>query len=227
MATRKKLDILYEDNHLIAVNKPVGALVHGDSTGDQTLADQVKRYVKKKYNKPGDVFLGVIHRIDRPVSGVVIFARTSKALARMNDKIRDRSIHKKYTAIVWERPEEFSGTLVHYIIKDRSKNTVKAHKKEKRGSKKAVLHYRFLAEVSHYIKLDIDLETGRSHQIRAQLASIGCPIVGDRKYGYHKFNEDKSICLHCREMSFEHPVQKTDITIKAKEPGTPIWSLFN
>jgi 23S rRNA pseudouridine1911/1915/1917 synthase len=227
MSRRKKLEVLYEDNHLIAVNKPVGMLVHGDSTGDFTLADEVKAYIKKKYKKPGDVFLGVIHRIDRPVSGVVVFARTSKALARMNEKIKERAIQKKYKAIVWERPDELEGQLVHYILKDRTRNTVKALKKEKQGSKKAIMNYRFEAEVSHYIKLDIDLKTGRPHQIRAQLAAIGSPIVGDRKYGYHKFNEDKSVCLHCREMSFEHPVKKERMSIKAPLPKTPIWSLFN
>ena len=220
------MEVLYEDNHLIAVNKPVGMLVHGDSTGDRTLSDEVKAYIKKKYKKPGDVFLGVIHRIDRPVSGVVVFARTSKALARMNEKIKNREIKKWYSAIVWERPDEFEGRLVHYILKDHKKNTVKAYNKEKKGSKHAILNYRFEAEVSHYIKLDIDLETGRPHQIRAQLAAIGCPIVGDRKYGYHKFNEDKSVCLHCREMKFDHPVRKEPISIKAPLPKTPIWALF-
>ena len=226
MARRRKLEVLYEDNHLIAVNKPVGMLVHGDSTGDRTLSDEAKAYIKKKYKKPGDVFLGVIHRIDRPVSGVVVFARTSKALARMNEKIKNREIKKWYSAIVWERPDEFEGRLVHYILKDHKKNTVKAYNKEKKGSKHAILNYRFEAEVSHYIKLDIDLETGRPHQIRAQLAAIGCPIVGDRKYGYHKFNEDKSVCLHCREMKFDHPVRKEPISIKAPLPKTPIWALF-
>jgi 23S rRNA pseudouridine1911/1915/1917 synthase len=222
-----KLNVIYEDNHLIAVNKPPRILVHGDETGDITLSDQVKAYIKRKYKKQGDVFLGVIHRIDRPVSGVVVFARTSKALTRMNELLREKQITKKYTAIVWERPENLEDTLIHYLIKDHQKNTVKAYKKEKKGSKRAVLHYKFEAEISHYIKLKIDLETGRSHQIRVQLAAMGCPIVGDRKYGYRKFNEDYSVCLHCNEMSFIHPVKKEPIAIKAKEPSTPIWSLFH
>ena len=224
---KERIDVIYEDNHIIAVNKSAGVLVHGDATGDRTLSDMVKAYIRVKYKKPGDVFLGVIHRIDRPVSGVVVFARTSKALIRMNDLLRDKKISKIYTAIVWERPENMEGRLVHYILKDHKVNKVKALKKEKKGSKRAVLTYTFEAEISHYIKLTVRPETGRPHQIRAQLSAMGCTIVGDRKYGYRKFNEDKSICLHCREMSFQHPVKKEPLTIRAPEPATPIWSLFN
>ena len=224
---KERIDVIYEDNHLIAVNKPPGILVHGDATGDRTLSDMVKSYIKKKYKKPGEVFLGVIHRIDRPVSGVVVFARTSKALVRMNDLLRDKKVTKAYTAIVWERPENLKGKLVHYILKDHKTNKVKALKKEKGGSKRAVLTYTFEAEISHYIKLSVYPETGRPHQIRAQLASMGCTIVGDRKYGYRKLNEDRSICLHCREMSFIHPVKKEHLSITAPEPTTPIWSLFH
>ncbi len=220
------LKIIYEDNHLIAVNKPAGVLVHDDVTGDVTLKEMVQDYIKHRYKKPGDVFLGVIHRIDRPVSGVVVFARTSKALSRMNALFSSRKIEKNYRAIVWERTPQLEGRLTHYMIKDNAKNKSKVYNIPKSDRKKAILDYRMLSEVSHYIMLEIKPTTGRSHQIRAQLAHVGSTIVGDRKYGYRKFNQDRSICLHCRSLSFEHPVKKTPITISADLPTSEIWRLF-
>ncbi len=220
------IQVIYEDNHLIAVNKPVGVLVHGDHTGDLTLADMTKRYIKHRYNKPGDVFLGVIHRLDRPVSGVVVFARTSKALTRMNEAMKKRKIDKEYKAIVHQRPPDFQGRLTHYISKDKSRNVVNATKKETKGSKLGILDYIFELEVSRYILLTIFPRTGRSHQIRVQLKSIGCPIVGDKKYGYTSFNEDRGICLHCHKISFVHPVKKEPVTIVADLPVSNYWNLF-
>lgn len=223
---KANINVIYEDNHIIAVNKPPGMLVHGDETGDITLLDLTKSYVKEKYKKPGDVFLGVIHRIDRPASGVTIFARTSKGLTRMNNLIKEREMEKNYLAIVQTRPPQLEAKLVDYIYKDEVKNKVHVYNKQKKGAKRAEMSYKTLAEISHYIKLEIDLVTGRSHQIRAQLAKLGCPIVGDRKYGYTKMNEDKSICLHCTRMSFIHPIKKEKITIKSRPPKKGIWSLF-
>lgn len=221
------LSVIYEDNHIIAINKPAGALVHGDETGDKTLADSVKEYIKIRYNKPGDVFLGVIHRLDRPVSGVVIFARTSKALIRMNKMLQEKTISKKYLAIVSARPEELSATLIHHISKDESKNIVKAYASKKSGTKEAILNYQLKGELDGKILLEVEPLTGRPHQIRAQLSKINCPIVGDLKYGATYPLQDKSIALHCRQMSFLHPVGNEPITIKAEPPHIFPWNTFS
>ena len=199
----KPLQVIYEDNHLLAVNKPAGVLVQGDITEDKPLSEYVKEFIKVRYNKPGDVFLGVIHRLDRPVSGVVVFARTSKALSRMNKMFQDRQVVKTYLAITRQRPDPLHGKLMHYLAKDREKNIVRAYDKlskraETAGVKKAVLDYEMIGELNGYVLLKIKPQTGRPHQIRVQLASIGCPIVGDLKYGYREANRDASICLHCR-----------------------------
>ncbi|MBK9257462.1 MAG: RluA family pseudouridine synthase [Saprospiraceae bacterium] len=222
----KGLKIIYEDNHLIAVNKEAGVLVHGDETGDTTLADMVKYYIKQKYNKPGDVFLGVIHRIDRPVSGVVVFARTSKALTRMNEMLRDKQIRKKYFALVSFRPDPLSGTLTHHLVKDSSKNIVKAHASPKKDTKEAVLEYELKGELDGKVLLEIRPITGRPHQIRVQLSKIGSPIIGDLKYGGTYALPDQSIGLHCSEMQFKHPVKDEIITIKAATPKKFPWNIF-
>jgi len=228
MKKRKKLslNVLFEDNHIIAVEKTAGMLVHGDETGDRTLQDHVKTYIKKKYNKPGDVFLGVIHRLDRPVSGVTIFARTSKALTRMNALIKDREITKEYLALVSKRPVEIKGLLTHYIVKDTKKNFSHIYDKMKNGAKKALLRYEMVGQISGYVLMRINLETGRPHQIRVQMKRIGCYIIGDVKYGYEFGNVDKSICLHCSKMSFIHPIKKDRITIKLKPPKNDFWDIF-
>ena len=228
MKKRKKLslNVLFEDNHIIAVEKTAGMLVHGDETGDRTLQDHVKTYIKKKYNKPGDVFLGVIHRLDRPVSGVTIFARTSKALTRMNALIKDREITKEYLALVSKRPIEIKGLLTHYIVKDTKKNFSHIYDKMKNGAKKASLRYEMVGQISGYVLMRINLETGRPHQIRVQMKRIGCHIIGDVKYGYEFGNVYKSICLHCSKLSFIHPIKKDRITIKLKPPKNDFWDIF-
>jgi 23S rRNA pseudouridine1911/1915/1917 synthase len=223
------IQILFEDNHLIAVNKPPGVLVQGDQTGDPPIGDYVKMYIKDRYQKPGDVFLGVIHRLDRPASGVTIFARTSKALERMNRLFAERNIRKKYWAVVANRPEPFSAHLTHYLLKDNSKNLVKAFDQlssRSKDAKKAELDYALIGEIGKFFLLEIDLHTGRPHQIRAQLAKIGCPIRGDVKYGYPKPNPDGSINLHCRSLSFMHPVKQEEVTITADLPDEQVWNMF-
>ncbi len=223
------MKILFEDNHLIAVNKPNNILVQGDETGDATLGDEVKQYIKEKYEKPGDVYLGTVHRLDRPASGVTIFARTSKALERMNKIFAERHVKKTYWAIVGRRPDEFYGHLTHYILKDSSKNTVKAFdtmSSRAKGAKQADLDYELIAEIGEHCMLKIDLQTGRPHQIRAQLAKIGCPILGDVKYGFPVPNKDSSIHLHCRNICFEHPVKKELVNITASVPKDNIWKMF-
>jgi 23S rRNA pseudouridine1911/1915/1917 synthase len=220
------MEILYEDNHIIAVNKQVSDIVQGDKTGDEPLADKVKAYIKEKYNKPGAVFLGVVHRIDRPVSGVVLFARTSKALARLNDMIKERKIRKTYWAIVKNAPPAGSGTLEHYLVRDTAKNKSIAYDREVPDSQKAVLSYKVIAQNAGYYYLEIDLQTGRHHQIRAQLAKIGCPIKGDLKYGYERANDDAGINLHARSIEFIHPVTKILTVITAPTPRDPLWDDF-
>lgn len=226
----KNLQVIFEDNHLIAVNKPAGVLVQGDETGDEPLVEQVKEYIKIRYEKPGDVFLGVCHRIDRPVSGVVVFARTSKALERLNTLFRDRLIEKTYWAIVKERPEPEFGTLIHYLWKDREKNVTKALDAPSRrhaDARESELSYELLASIGEQHLLQVNPKTGRSHQIRAQLSRIGSPIRGDVKYGFSHANRDQNIHLHCKKMSFIHPVQKVPISIEADVPETDqIWRLF-
>ena len=223
----KKLDILYEDNHIIAVNKSSSDIVQGDKTGDETLSDRVKAYIKKKYDKPGEVFLGVVHRLDRPVSGVVLFARTSKALSRLNKMFQEKTIKKTYWALVAELPTEDTGRLRHYILKNSEKNKSYAFPKPRNGAKEAILNYRLVSGLKNYFMLEVDLETGRHHQIRCQLAKIGCPIRGDLKYGFPRSNKDGSISLHARKIEFEHPVKKEPITIIASTPETEnLWKEF-
>ena len=223
----KPLDILYEDNHIIAVNKRSGDIVQGDETGDTPLSDLVKAYIKEKYQKPGEVFLGVVHRIDRPVSGIVLFARTSKSLSRLNELFKTKEITKTYWAVVKKKPVSDSGTLTHYHLKDEKTRKARLFDKEVAHSKKCVLHYRWLASSDHYHLLEIQLETGRFHQIRAQLAKIGSPIKGDVKYGFERPNENtRSIHLHARKISFIHPVKNEPIVLTAPVPDEKIWQFF-
>ncbi|MFT4759976.1 MAG: 23S rRNA pseudouridine1911/1915/1917 synthase [Paraglaciecola sp.] len=224
------MQIIHEDNHLIAVNKPAGWLVQGDATGDKPLSDRVKDYIKRRYKKPGDVFLGVIHRIDRPVSGVVIFARTSKALERMNKLFADREVQKTYWAITTDRPEPIEGELGHFLLKDKTKNKTKAyHQIGRRTSdaKWSELSYKLIAGIGDNQLLEVKPISGRSHQIRVQLSAIGCPIKGDLKYGATKANEDASIHLHSRRLEFIHPVKKTPVIIEADLPDNQLWNLFS
>jgi 23S rRNA pseudouridine1911/1915/1917 synthase len=223
VSNKKNLEVLYEDNHIIAVNKRVGDIVQGDKTGDKPLSDVVKEYIKDKYNKPGEVYLGVVHRLDRPTTGIVVFARTSKALTRLNDLFKNRETQKTYWAVVKNKPEPSEGNLVHYLTRNEKSNTSKAHTKEVAESKKASLDYRVIAVLSNYTALEINLHTGRHHQIRAQLAAIGSPIKGDLKYGADRSNPDGGIHLHARRLTFIHPVSKDDIDIIAPVPHDPVW----
>ena len=218
--------VLYEDNHIIIVNKASSEIVQGDRTGDKPLSEKVKEYLKVKYNKPGNVFCGVTHRLDRPTSGIVVFAKTSKALSRLNKMFRDDEVGKKYWAIVQNRPESDTGTLIHYLIKDNRRNKSSAYNTEKKDTKKAILHYTLLAESNNYFMLEINLETGRHHQIRVQLSQIGSPIKGDLKYGAKRSNGDGSISLHARSISFIHPVSKKNINVTAPVPNDNLWSFF-
>ncbi len=220
------LQVLYEDNHLIAINKTAGTLVQGDSTGDECLADMVKAYLKEKYDKQGNVFAGVVHRIDRPVSGVVIFAKTSKALARLNEQFKVRNIKKTYWAVVKNKPNPPEGNLVHYLTKDQATNKSKAFISEKPNTKKAELHYQVIAQSQTYYLVEVQPITGRHHQIRVQLASIGCPIKGDLKYGFDRPNANGSIHLHARSITFNHPTQKNEITLVAPVPNDSLWQAF-
>jgi 23S rRNA pseudouridine1911/1915/1917 synthase len=221
-----RLEVLYEDNHIIAVNKDTGELVQGDKTGDKTLADEVKEYIKRKYKKPGDVFLGIVHRIDRPTSGVVLFARTSKALTRLNQMFADKEIKKTYWAIVDARPPTESGRLVHWMKKNEEKNKSNVFDKCKGSAKEAIMNYKLIVSFTNYHLLEVDLETGRHHQIRGQLARIGCHIKGDLKYGAKRSNPDGGISLHSRAISFIHPVKKEPITITATPPEDNLWNEF-
>ncbi|MDR2407865.1 MAG: RluA family pseudouridine synthase [Bacteroidales bacterium] len=220
------LDVIFEDNHLIAVNKRSGDIVQGDKTQDIPLSEQVKDYIRVKYNKTGNVYCGVIHRIDRPVSGVVIFAKTSKALTRMNQLVHDRQIRKHYWAIVKKQPAILKDTLVHYLYKDERKNKIFVSKEPKDGYLRAELNYEYLISSDTYHLLNIELITGRHHQIRAQLAAMGSPIRGDMKYGFPRSNQDASICLHARSLSFIHPVTLHTIFIKANPPDERLWNHF-
>jgi 23S rRNA pseudouridine1911/1915/1917 synthase len=222
-STKENLQVLFEDNHIIIVNKRAGDITQGDKTGDKPLSDVIKEYVKEKYNKPGKVFIGTVHRLDRPTSGIVIFARTSKSLERLNKMLRDKVIHKTYWALVKEVPSKASATLTNFLKKDTKKNKSFVYKKEIAGSKKAVLHYKLLKKLEHYSLLEIDLETGRHHQIRTQLSHIGSVIKGDLKYGAPRSNKDGSISLHARKIKFMHPVSKEEITITAATPEDIIW----
>jgi 23S rRNA pseudouridine1911/1915/1917 synthase len=220
------IEVIYEDNHLIAVNKKAGMLVHADETGDPTLEDAVKLYIKFRYNKPGDVWLGVLHRLDRPATGVIIFARTSKAAERMSTMFQNRQIKKTYLAITEKRPEELSGRLEHYLEKDEFSNKVKAKATSGGGGKLAISEYEVVGELDSRTLIKVDLQTGKPHQARVQLSKIGCPIVGDLKYGSKLPLPDKSIALHCAQMSFIHPVTKEEITIKAELPNITHWKPF-
>ena len=218
-----KLDILFEDNHLIAINKRAGQLAQGDRTGDISLDQLVKEYIKEKYGKPGDVFLGVIHRLDRPVSGVILYARTSKALIRMNQLFKDHKIQKNYWCIVKDRPQPEEGRLSHYLVKNEDQNKSYAYDKPKQNTKPAILDYRLISSSDRYYLLEVMLHTGRHHQIRCQFARIGSPIRGDLKYGYPRNNEDASISLHARSLEFVHPVRNVPIMILAPVPIDPLW----
>ena len=218
--------ILYEDNHLIVVNKRGGELVQGDKTGDRTLADLVKEYLKVTYNKKGNVYLGIPHRLDRPTSGIVVYAKTEKALIRLNDLFRGSSVKKVYWAIVDTPPHEMEGTLVHYIIRDTKTNKTTALPIERKGGKLAKLDYRLLCASTNYYLLEILLHTGRHHQIRAQLAALGIHIKGDLKYGFKRSNPDGGICLHARMISFMHPVKKEEIVLTADPPDDALWNAF-
>jgi len=219
-------DILWEDNHLIAINKRVGQLVQADTSGDLALEDELKQFIKESDNKPGNVYLGVTHRIDRPVSGVVLFAKTSKALARINALFKEGTIKKTYWAIVKNRPPKSTDLLVHYLVRDTKKNKTVAYPYPRNDAKESRLNYRVLGQSVNYYFLEIDLLTGRHHQIRCQLAKIDCPIKGDLKYGFPRSNPDGGICLHSRSLEFEHPVKKEIITIKASAPLDTLWSEF-
>lgn len=221
-----KEDILYEDNHIIAVNKKPSQIVQGDKTGDAPLSDFVKHYIKEKYNKPGEVFLGTVHRIDRPVSGVVLFARTSKALTRLNELFKTKEIKKTYWALVKNKPEPSEGNLVHYLKKNEAQNRSKAYDVETPGASRSELDYKILAESTHYYLLEINPHTGRHHQIRVQLSTLGSPIKGDVKYGFKRGNEDASIHLHARAVDFIHPVTKEAIRIIAPPPDEVLWNEF-
>lgn len=219
-------EILYEDNHIIAVYKKASDLSQGDKTGDPAIDSEIKKYIAEKYGKPGDVFLGVVHRLDRPVSGVILYARTSKALARLNEIFRTREVKKIYLAIVKERPPEDEGTVTHFLKKNEKQNKTYVYDKEVKGSKEASLSYRMVGRSERYYLLEVELHSGRHHQIRAQLASIGCPVKGDLKYGYPRSNDDGSISLLARRLEFIHPVSKENISITAHFPGGDIWSHF-
>jgi len=222
-STKENLQVLHEDNHIIVVNKRAGDIVQGDKTGDKPLSDVVKEYIKDKYYKPGNVFLGTVHRLDRPTSGIVIYARTSKALERLNKMLRDKTIKKTYWAVVQQQPKKASDTLTNYLKKNPKNNKSTAYTKEVEGSKKAILHYKTIKTLDNYSLLEVDLETGRHHQIRVQLSNIGAIIKGDLKYGAKRSNKDGSIHLHARKIEFTHPVSKELIKIAAPTPSDSIW----
>ena len=220
------MTVVYEDNHIIVVNKTASEIVQADKTGDTPLSETVKQYLKEKYHKPGNVFLGVTHRLDRPVSGLVIFAKTSKALTRLNEMFRAGEVKKTYWAVVKNAPKESEGELVHFLVRNEKQNKSYAYDKEVPNSKKAVLDYRLIGRSDNYYLLEVDLKTGRHHQIRCQLAKMGCPIKGDLKYGSPRSNPDGSICLHARRVRFVHPVSKELIELKAPLPEGNLWKGF-
>ena len=220
------MTVVYEDNHIIVVNKTASEIVQADKTGDTPLSETVKQYLKEKYQKPGNVFLGVTHRLDRPVSGLVIFAKTSKALTRLNEMFRAGEVKKTYWAVVKNAPKESEGEMVHFLVRNEKQNKSYAYDKEVPNSKKAVLDYRLIGRSENYYLLEVDLKTGRHHQIRCQLAKMGCPIKGDLKYGSPRSNPDGSICLHARRVRFVHPVSKELIELKAPLPEGNLWKGF-
>ena len=217
------MEILYEDNHIIIVNKAVGEIVQGDKTGDKPLSEIVADYLKEKYHKPGAAFVGVPHRLDRPTSGVVVLAKTSKALERLNDMFRRGDVEKTYWAIVGNRPAEDEAELTHWLVRNEQQNKSYAYDRERPGSKQAVLDYRLLVSLTNYHLIEVELKTGRHHQIRCQLAKIGCPIKGDLKYGAPRSNPDGSISLHARRVRFVHPVSHADIDVIAPVPDNALW----
>lgn len=223
ISTPKNLQVLHEDNHLIIINKRPGDIVQGDKTGDLPLSEIVKEYLKEKYSKPGNVYLGVVHRLDRPTSGIVVFSKTSKALPRLNKLFKDKDAKKNYWAVVKNPPPKSHDTLIHYLKRNPKQNKSYAHIKEVPESKRAVLEYHILKKLNNYYLLEIDLHTGRHHQIRSQLSVIGCPIKGDLKYGFDRSNKDASIHLHSRELRFIHPVKKEEVHIVAPAPSDPVW----
>lgn len=217
------MDVIYEDNHIIAVNKTCNEIVQGDKTGDMPLSDMLKAWLKEKYNKPGNVFVGVTHRLDRPVSGVVLFAKTSKALSRLNDMFRLGEVKKTYWAIVKNCPPHEEGELVHWLVRNEKQNKSYAYDTERPNAKKAVLRYRLIARSDNYYLLEVDLKTGRHHKIRCQLAKMGCPIKGDLKYGFDRSNKDGGISLHSRKAELIHPVSKQSLSIVAPVPSDSLW----
>ncbi len=221
-----KARVLYEDNHLLVVNKLPGELVQGDRTGDKTLLDFAKNYIKEEYNKPGAVFLGLPHRLDRPTSGAVVFCRTSKSLSRMTKIFRDKELKKVYWAIVAEKPKQESGKLVNMLLRNAKQNKSYVHKGDNKEAKKAELEYKVLKSSDRYHLIEVHLLTGRHHQIRVQLANIGSPIKGDLKYGSARSNKDGSISLHSRHISFTHPIKKEELVVNAPPPGNPLWDYF-
>lgn len=220
------MDVLYEDNHIIIINKAAGEIVQGDKTGDKSLCDTMKQYIKEKYAKPGNVFIGLPHRLDRPVSGVVVFAKTSKALERLNKMFRDGNVKKIYWAITKGKPLPAQGEISSWILRNEKMNKSFSHPKEVKGSKHALLFYRHIASSQNYNLIEVELKTGRHHQIRCQLSSIGCPIKGDLKYGAQRSNPDGSISLHARYIEFTHPVSKELIKVTAPLPADRLWQSF-
>lgn len=223
ISNKNNLQVLFEDNHIIVVNKRAGDIVQGDKTGDKPLSDIVKDFLKNKYNKPGNVYLGVVHRLDRPTTGIVLFSKTSKALPRLNKLFAEKNTSKTYWALVKNPPPKSGGTLIHWLKKNPKNNKSTAYESEVEGSKKAILHYNTKKKLDNFYLLEIDLETGRHHQIRCQLAKIGCPIKGDLKYGFDRSNKDASISLHARTLKFAHPVKKDEIIISAPLPKDTLW----
>ncbi len=220
------MTVLYEDNHLIIVNKSVSEIVQGDKTGDTPLCDTLKAWLKEKYAKPGNVFVGVPHRLDRPVSGAVVFAKTSKALARLNEMFRNGEVHKTYWAVVQQPPEREAAEITHYLVRNEKLNKSVAYDTPRTGAKEAVLAYRTLCRSDNYTLLEVELKTGRHHQIRCQLAHIGAPIKGDLKYGARRSNPDGGISLHARQVSFIHPVSRQPIEVVAPVPADALWQYF-
>ncbi|WP_426430667.1 RluA family pseudouridine synthase [Winogradskyella sp. HB-48] len=223
LSNKSNLQILYEDNHIIVVNKRAGDIVQGDKTGDKPLSDVVKDYIKDKYNKPGNVYLGVVHRLDRPTTGIVLFAKTSKALPRLNKLFAEKKTSKTYWALVKNKPPKVQDRLVHWLKKNPKNNKSTAFDTEVEDSKKAILNYQILKTLDNFYLLEIDLETGRHHQIRCQLAKIGCPIKGDLKYGFKRSNKDASISLHARKLEFTHPIKKEKLSVIASLPNDSLW----
>lgn len=223
LSNKNNIQIIYEDNHIIVINKRAGDIVQGDKTGDKPLSNVVKEYIAQKYNKPGNVYLGVVHRLDRPTSGLVIFAKTSKVLPRLNKLFVSKDIYKTYWAIVKNCPPKESDTLIHWLKKNPKNNKSTAFTKEVSDAKKAILHYKLIKQLNNYFMLEINLETGRHHQIRSQLSAIGCSIKGDLKYGFDRSNPDASISLHARHIEFIHPVKNEPISITAPVPKDVIW----